>query len=163
MKKVKAGACPKCGGTSFVGKRTVKGLVAGGLLFAPQRLKCASCGSTLKSGSASPSRPTQRRQPRLKPGETLTPGGFVRRADGVILVPEEAKRLHDSFRAAGNIVGLTPAEIAQRVGFDADPIPARRHANGYSHLWSQPGYKISILFGHDNRALGVLQNSEQLG
>lgn len=50
MRRVKGGACPKCGGRSFVGKRTAKGLVAGGLLFAPRRVKCVSCGTTLKTG-----------------------------------------------------------------------------------------------------------------
>jgi DNA-directed RNA polymerase subunit RPC12/RpoP len=57
VKKVKDGACPRCGSRQFVGKRTAKGLVAGGILFAPQRLKCASCGLTLKSGSDRPTPP----------------------------------------------------------------------------------------------------------
>lgn len=55
MKKVKKdntgiSRCPKCGGQQFVGKRTIKGLVGGGIIFAPRRLKCVSCGKTLKSG-----------------------------------------------------------------------------------------------------------------
>lgn len=54
MKKVEKQAggmsCPKCGSTQFVGKKTVKGRVAGGFIFAPQRLKCVACGATLKAG-----------------------------------------------------------------------------------------------------------------
>lgn len=50
MKKAKNGVCPKFGGTSFIGKRTAKGLVAGGILFAPRRAKCVTCGATLKTG-----------------------------------------------------------------------------------------------------------------
>jgi transposase-like protein len=55
VKKVKADTtgtmrCPKCGSTQFVGKKTVKGKLAGGFIFAPQRLKCVACGTTLKSG-----------------------------------------------------------------------------------------------------------------
>lgn len=55
MKKVKrddAGVsrCPKCGSQQFVGKKTIKGRVAGGFVFAPQRLKCVQCGETLKTG-----------------------------------------------------------------------------------------------------------------
>lgn len=56
MKKVKSDGsnmvCPKkgCGSTQFVGKKTIKGRVAGGFIFAPQRLKCVKCGETLKTG-----------------------------------------------------------------------------------------------------------------
>src|SRR5438477_11040034 len=101
--------------------------------------------------------------PTLGPGESLTPGGFVRRADGVVVVPAEAKHLHDRWKAAGNIKGLTMAEIVQRVGSNADSVPAKSYNNGYSHTWSRPGYTISILFGRNNRAIGVVNGSEQLG
>jgi ribosomal protein S27E len=40
--------CPKCGATSFVNKRSIKGKLAGGLL-APKRLKCNGCGTMLKA------------------------------------------------------------------------------------------------------------------
>jgi hypothetical protein len=36
-----------------------------------------------------------------------------------------------------------------------DPEPPVPHASGYLHTWSQPGYSICVLFGHDNRAIGV--------
>lgn len=42
--------CPKCGSKQFVGKKTIKGRIAGGFVFAPQRLKCVQCGETLKTG-----------------------------------------------------------------------------------------------------------------
>jgi uncharacterized Zn finger protein len=41
--------CPKCGATSFVNKRSIKGKVMGGLM-APKRLKCNGCGTMLKAG-----------------------------------------------------------------------------------------------------------------
>jgi transposase-like protein len=41
--------CPRCSGSQFVGKKTIKGKVIGGFVFAPQRLKCVSCGKTLKT------------------------------------------------------------------------------------------------------------------
>ncbi|MGZ6854340.1 MAG: hypothetical protein ACXVGC_09825 [Mycobacteriaceae bacterium] len=54
MKKVKKSAdgafCPKCQGQQFIGKKTLKGRLAGGLLFAPQRLMCVTCGEVLKPG-----------------------------------------------------------------------------------------------------------------
>jgi hypothetical protein len=50
MKQVINGKCPVCGGTSFVTKRTKKGVVAAGLL-APKRVRCVSCGESLHAGS----------------------------------------------------------------------------------------------------------------
>lgn len=41
--------CPKCGAKNFVGKRTIKGAIVGGFVFAPKRAKCLGCGKTLKS------------------------------------------------------------------------------------------------------------------
>jgi|SRR5579871_3260513 len=99
----------------------------------------------------------------LKAGESLTPGGFIRRADGVVEVPPDALALNRAWKAAGNIAGLTMAEIVQRVGFNADAVPAKPYTNGYAHTWSRPGYSIGILFGHDNRAIGVVDGSERLG
>lgn len=101
--------------------------------------------------------------PRLKAGESLTPGGYVRRADGVVLIPAEGKRLFDSWRAAGTIAGLTMAEIAGRVGCNCDAVPAVRFANGYAHTWTRPGYTIGVLFGLDNKAIGILNGSQRLG
>ena len=64
MRTAVGGRCPVCGGTSFVGKRTAKGMVAGGLIFAPQRLKCVKCGTTLKSGSiVTPARARKSQEP----------------------------------------------------------------------------------------------------
>ena len=40
--------CPKCGSTQFVSRKTLKGLLAGGIIFAPVRLKCVGCSKTLK-------------------------------------------------------------------------------------------------------------------
>lgn len=103
------------------------------------------------------------RAKRLKPGESLTPGGFVRRADGVVLIPREALLLLDSWRAAGVIAGLTMPEVVSRVGFNCDPVPAARVPNGYAHAWSRPGYTVSVLFGTDDKAIGILKGSERLG
>jgi hypothetical protein len=102
-------------------------------------------------------------QPRLKPGESLTPGGFVRRADGVVIISNEGKALADGWQAAGKIGGLTVSEIVQLVGFSVDAVPAVRHGTGYAHTWSRPGYTIGVLFGPDNRAIGILNGSEQVG
>jgi hypothetical protein len=41
--------CPKCGGTSFTQKRTVKGKILL-TIWAPKRLKCSGCGANLKRG-----------------------------------------------------------------------------------------------------------------
>jgi uncharacterized Zn finger protein (UPF0148 family) len=41
--------CPTCGATTFTSGRTAKGLIAGGIVFAPRRLKCAGCGTHLKT------------------------------------------------------------------------------------------------------------------
>jgi hypothetical protein len=100
--------------------------------------------------------------PKLGPGESLTSGGYVRRADGVVVISPEGKALMDAAKAAGSLKGMTMAEIAERVG-NCDPIPAVTYSNGYSHSWSQPGYTFSVLFGHDNKAIALLANSEQLG
>jgi len=101
-------------------------------------------------------------QAQLGPGESLTPGGFVRQADGTVIVPQETKGLFDAWAAAGGIKGMTMAEIAQRVG-NCDPVSATQWKNGYSNTWSRPGYRISVLFGPDNRAIGILNGSERLG
>jgi hypothetical protein len=100
--------------------------------------------------------------PNLGPGESLTSGGYVRRADGVVVITPQAKALLDNFRALGSPAGKTMAEIATVVG-NCDPIPAGSFTNGYAHSWSEPGYTVSVLFGHDNRAIGILNNSEVLG
>ena len=154
-------------GRSFVGKRTAKGLVAGGLLFAPQRLKCVNCGTTLKSGSGSgPSRFSIPASQVAKP-ETRTKHGYVRRADGVVVVPEETKRLFDAWKdARADIAGLTLEELVQRIGFEADDLPAAFHVAGYLRSWSRPGYTISVLFGReDGRAIRIPQGVpfEELG
>lgn len=110
-----------------------------------------------------PAQSPQSRVRRLNPGESLTPGGFLRRADGVVVIPAESKRLYDSWCAAGSIASLTMAEIVGRVGFNCDPVPAVRFSNGYAHTWSRPGYTIGVLFGHDNKAIGILDGSQRLG
>ena len=101
--------------------------------------------------------------PSLGPGESLTPGGYVRRADGVVVVTPEAAALHDATKALENsLPGMTMAEITERLG-NCDPIPAVTYSNGYSHSWSLPGFAFSILFGHDNKAVGLLNGSIALG
>lgn len=117
--------------------------------------------ATLEAVAPRPSGWTPTR--RLKPGESLTPGGFVRRADGVVLIPADGKRLFDSWRGAGSIAGLTMAEIVDRVGCNCDAVPAARFTNGYAHTWSRPGYTIGVLFGLDNKAIGILDGSQRLG
>lgn len=100
--------------------------------------------------------------PTLNPGESLTSGGYVRRADGVVVVSKEAKALVEALEALGNLKGLTMAEIADRIG-NCDPIPAMKYTNGYAHSWSQPGYTFRVLFGHDHKAVGIVTGSEELG
>lgn len=46
----KSGACPRCGGTNFKAKRSVKGKVAAGLLAPKTQVKCTSCGLMFKRG-----------------------------------------------------------------------------------------------------------------
>lgn len=43
-------ACPKCGGTSFKSKRSVKGKLAGGVFAPKSRVKCETCGEVYKRG-----------------------------------------------------------------------------------------------------------------
>jgi hypothetical protein len=90
------------------------------------------------------------------------PEAYVRRADGVVVISPEGKALADSFAVLGSVKGLTIAELVQKVG-SVDPVPAVEYTNGRSYSWSQPGYTISVLFGFDGRALGVLDGSEQVG
>lgn len=45
-----AGACPKCGGSQFVPKRSLKGKMAGGVLAPKSRVKCITCGKEYKRG-----------------------------------------------------------------------------------------------------------------
>lgn len=42
------GACPKCGGTSFTAKRSVKGKVAAGVVAPKTQVKCVTCGAMFK-------------------------------------------------------------------------------------------------------------------
>lgn len=43
--------CPKCGSSSFKAKRSGKGKVLGGFVFAPKsRVKCEACGEQFKRG-----------------------------------------------------------------------------------------------------------------
>ena len=42
--------CPVDGGTQFVSRRTWRGIIFGGFLLAPKRLRCLTCSATLKSG-----------------------------------------------------------------------------------------------------------------
>lgn len=44
------GRCPRCGGTAFKAKRSVKGKVAGGLLAPKTQVKCTTCGLMFKRG-----------------------------------------------------------------------------------------------------------------
>lgn len=158
MKRATGGVCPKCGGTSFVGKRTATGLIAGGLAFAPQRLKCVSCGATLKSGSrwqAAQAAPT------TKPEESRTKGGYVKRG-GKVVVPKETMKLIEAWRtcgtADGTITGLTMADVVSRVGQEAEPLlPHQRFDWGDVYTWSRPGFSISVLFA-DGRAVRVVND-----
>lgn len=42
--------CPKCGGTNFTAKRSMKGKIAVGLLAPKTRVKCVTCGKMFKRG-----------------------------------------------------------------------------------------------------------------
>lgn len=122
---------------------------------------CHHCGQSVARPKKTKAVPLS--TPSLKPGESLTPGGFLRRADGKVVVPDTTKKLIDAWSAAGSIKGLTMAEIVTRVGFNADAVPAKQYTNGYTHTWSLPGYTVSVLFGNDNRAIGIEDKSERLG
>jgi hypothetical protein len=43
-------ACPRCGGTQFKAKRSVKGKVAAGLLAPKSQVRCVTCGAVFKRG-----------------------------------------------------------------------------------------------------------------
>jgi hypothetical protein len=81
------------------------------------------------------------------------------------LALREAFNTPDTFTAFGHggLRGLTVSEISQCVGRDPDPETPVPHASGYLLTWSQPGYSISVLFGHDERAMGVPQGREHVG
>ncbi|MHB9054252.1 MAG: hypothetical protein ACYC5F_09770 [Thermoleophilia bacterium] len=42
--------CPKCGGTNFTAKRSIKGKMAAGLLAPKSHVKCVTCGKMFKRG-----------------------------------------------------------------------------------------------------------------
>ncbi len=166
MRSITGGACPGCGGTQFIGKRTSTGLLFGGFVFAPQRLLCITCGETLKAGSPATSR-ARSPAPAPKPatGETRTKHGYVRRANGNVVVPRETGRLYNAWRTVrADIAGLTLAEIVQRVGFEPDATAAETHMPDYLKTWSRPGYTISVLFDSaTDRALRIPKSFEELG
>lgn len=79
------GTCPICGGSSFVAKRTKKGVVAAGL-FAPKRVRCVTCGESLKMGTGQSEAPRHtakqaREQARAQYGHAIprTPWEWWRR------------------------------------------------------------------------------------
>ena len=43
-------ACPKCGGTSFRAKRSMKGKMTAGVAAPKSRVKCETCGEQFKRG-----------------------------------------------------------------------------------------------------------------
>jgi hypothetical protein len=43
--------CPQCGSAQLVSRKTLKGMVADGIIFAPVRLKCVGCSKTLKKAA----------------------------------------------------------------------------------------------------------------
>jgi len=43
-------SCPRCGGTDFTAKRSIKGKVAAGVLAPKTQLKCVACGAKFKRG-----------------------------------------------------------------------------------------------------------------
>jgi hypothetical protein len=43
-------ACPKCGGTQFTAKRSMKGKVAIGVFAPKTQVKCVACGTMFKRG-----------------------------------------------------------------------------------------------------------------
>ena len=69
-------------------------------------------------------------------------------------------------RRRSDIAGLTLEELVQRIGFEADDLPAAFHVAGYLRSWSRPGYTISVLFeSEDGRAIRIPQGVpfEELG
>jgi hypothetical protein len=143
--------------------RVEDGHLVAAVMNAAMHRKLEAGSGTSRRRTSSQGSATPVAQHELGPRESLTPGGFVRRADGVVIVPEETKRLIDAWANLGRVEGLTIGEIALRLGFNPDPVPAVSYSNGYAHTWTLPGYTIGVLFGHDNRAIGILGGSEQLG
>jgi len=43
-------ACPGCGGTAFTAKRSVDGLLLGGIFAPKSQVKCVTCGRVFKRG-----------------------------------------------------------------------------------------------------------------
>jgi hypothetical protein len=89
------------------------------------------------------------------PGDALTANGFIRR-DGVVLLPKKTLQLFNAWRSAGDVKGMTEAEITQRVG--AQPEYSRgpgRNGLGFTQKWGRPGYVVTIWFDDEGRALGM--------
>src|SRR5205085_2554013 len=87
---------------------------------------------------------------KLGPGESLTSGGYVRTAEGKVIVPDETFEFIQQVIAVGDFAGKTMPEAAAALG-NCDPAPARDLKQGYEHTWSRPGYELTIQFGFDHK------------
>jgi hypothetical protein len=92
-------------------------------------------------------------------GESLTSGGYVRRADGTVLLPESTVEFMNTVAMFRDFIGKSTLDIATSLG-NCDPAPAIDLEHGYVHTWSRLGYELVVGFGEDGRAEWI---HEELG
>lgn len=78
------------------------------------------------------------------------------------LLDAKSTLLQKDFKKLGDLRGLTIEEIVSAVGQYTSQKPVRitdrDNEQGVIYTWTEPKYEISLLFGSDNRCIGV--NSE---
>lgn len=78
------------------------------------------------------------------------------------LLDAKSTLLQKDFKKLGDLRGLTIEEIVSAVGQYTSRKPVtitdRDNEQGVIYTWTEPKYEISLLFGSDNRCIGV--NSE---
>lgn len=78
------------------------------------------------------------------------------------LLDAKSTLLQKDFKKLGDLRGLTIEEIVAAVGQYTSQKPVqitdRNNEQGVIYTWTEPKYEISLLFGSDNRCIGV--NSE---
>jgi hypothetical protein len=86
-------------------------------------------------------------------GEPLTSGGFVRRADGTVVLPEGTIEFLGRVAAVRDCTGKTMLQIAAILG-NCDPAPAivLPEHDVYVHTWSRVGFELTVGFGADGAA-----------
>lgn len=75
------------------------------------------------------------------------------------LLDANSTLLQKDFKKLGDLRGLTIEEIVSAVGQYTTKKPVtitdRDNEQGVIYTWTEPKYEISLLFGSDNRCIGV--------